>query len=72
MREIGANEIGTDGRVAADRVSLDELAVTSLRRSVERWAGAEPRRRVGAGSTGRFGTLPGLDRRPARAEVSGR
>jgi hypothetical protein len=72
MREIGTNEIGTDGRVAADRVSLDELAVTSLRRSVERWAGAEPRHRVGAGSTGRFGTLPGLDRRPARAEVSGR
>jgi hypothetical protein len=72
MREIGANEIGTDGRVAADRVSLDELAVTSLRRSIERWAGAEPRRRIGAGSTGRFGTLPGLDRRPARAEVSGR
>ncbi|GAA2491364.1 hypothetical protein [Winogradskya humida] len=72
MREIGANEIGDDGRVDPNRVSLDELAVTSLRRSVERWASAEPKRRIGAGSTGRFGVLPGLDRRPVREEVSGR
>ncbi|MFI5935003.1 hypothetical protein [Actinoplanes sp. NPDC051494] len=60
MREIGANEIGSDGRVDPDRVSLDELAATSLRRSVERWSTAEPKRRIGAGSVGRFGTLPGL------------
>ncbi|GAA2565544.1 hypothetical protein GCM10010435_42890 [Winogradskya consettensis] len=72
MREIGANEIGDDGRVDPNRVSLDELAVTSLRRSVERWGSAEPKRRIGAGSTGRFGVLPGLDRRPVREEVSGR
>jgi hypothetical protein len=72
MREIGANEIGDDGRVDPDRVSLDELAVTSLRRSVERWAGTEPKRRVGPGSAGRFGVLPGLDRRTVLEEVSGR
>lgn len=72
MREIGANEIGQDGRVDPNRVSLDELAVTSLRRSLERWAGAEPKRRTGAGSAGRFGVLPGLDRRAADEEGSGR
>ncbi|AGL14106.1 hypothetical protein L083_0596 [Actinoplanes sp. N902-109] len=72
LREIGANEISDDGRVDPNRVSLDELAVTSLRRSVERWAGTEPKRRVGPGSAGRFGVLPGLDRRTVREEVNGR
>ncbi|MBU2668191.1 hypothetical protein KOI35_32235 [Actinoplanes bogorensis] len=62
MREIGANEIGEDGRVDPDRVSLDELAVTSLRRSIERWATADPKRRVGAAAGERFGLLPGLER----------
>jgi hypothetical protein len=63
MREIGANEIDDDGRVAADRVSLDELAVTSLRRSVDRWATPEPRERIGARARGRLRVLPGLDRK---------
>ncbi|XTZ13481.1 hypothetical protein ACQSSU_18295 [Micromonospora echinospora] len=65
LREIGANEIDDDGRVDQKRSSLDELAVTSLRRSLDRWAGADPRRRIGAASVSRFGTLPGLVRAPA-------
>lgn len=73
MREIGSNEVDQDGRVDSGRVSLDELAVTSLRRSLERWADAEPRRRIGSDALGRFGVLPGLDRRLGdKAEVSGR
>ena len=63
MREIGATESGADGRGAAGRVSLDELAVTSLRRSVDRWATAEPRERIGARARGRLRVLPGLDRK---------
>ncbi|WDZ83735.1 hypothetical protein [Micromonospora cathayae] len=62
LREIGANEIDDDGRVDRNRLSLDELAVTSLRRSLDRWAGADPRRRIGTASAGRFGVLPGLVR----------
>ncbi|GLY00707.1 MULTISPECIES: hypothetical protein [Actinoplanes] len=62
MREIGANEIDDNGKVDSNRVSLDELAVTSLRRSVDRWAAAEPRKRIGAGARGRLRTLPGLER----------
>ncbi|WP_213453730.1 hypothetical protein [Rhizomonospora bruguierae] len=62
LREIGANEIDDDGRVDPDRVSLDELAVTSLRRSVERWDRAEGRRRIGPASGTRFAILPGLER----------
>ncbi|WFE34588.1 hypothetical protein [Micromonospora sp. WMMD975] len=65
LREIGANEIDDDGRVDRKRLSLDELAVTSLRRSVDRWAGADPRKRIGVASAGRFGTLPGLVGPPA-------
>ncbi|TDC54793.1 hypothetical protein E1258_23480 [Micromonospora sp. KC207] len=64
LREIGANEIDDDGRVDRKRSSLDELAVTSLRRSLDRWAGADPRRRIGAASVSRFGALPGLVRAP--------
>ncbi|GLY23751.1 hypothetical protein [Micromonospora sp. NBRC 101691] len=64
LREIGANEIDDDGRVDQKRSSLDELAVTSLRRSLDRWAGADPRRRIGAASVSRFGALPGLVRPP--------
>jgi hypothetical protein len=62
IREIGTNEIDDNGKVDANRVSLDELAVTSLRRSVDRWATAEPRRRIGAKADGRNRTLPGLER----------
>lgn len=72
MREIGAKEIDGDGRVDPDRAPLDDLAIVSLRRSLERWSTAEPTRRVGAGSTGRFGLLPGLDRRAVGAKVSER
>ncbi|MFD6717207.1 hypothetical protein AMK25_20375 [Micromonospora sp. TSRI0369] len=63
LREIGANEIDDTGRVDSNRVSLDELAVTSLRRSLDRWATAEPRERIGAGARGRLRVLPGLDRK---------
>ena len=62
LREIGANEIDDDGRVDQNRVSLDELAVTSLRRSLDRWAGVDARHRIGTASAGRFGVLPGLVR----------
>lgn len=62
LREIGANEIDDNGRVDPDRASLDELAVTSLRRSIERWAGAEGQRRIGPASGSRFAVLPGLYR----------
>ncbi|WP_028192894.1 hypothetical protein [Salinispora pacifica] len=72
MREIGAKEIDGDGRVDPDRAPLDDLAIVSLRRSLERWSTAEPTRRVGAGSTGRFGLLPGLDRRAVGEKVSER
>jgi hypothetical protein len=60
LREIGATEIDDDGRVDPNRVSLDGLALASLRRSAERWAAAEGRQRIGAASAGRFGLLPGL------------
>ncbi|SCE98224.1 hypothetical protein GA0070558_11753 [Micromonospora haikouensis] len=60
MRELGANEIDPDGRVDPHRLSLDELALTTLRRGVDRWAGAEPATRVGPGAAGRFAALPGL------------
>ncbi|WP_435233226.1 hypothetical protein [Micromonospora aurantiaca (nom. illeg.)] len=63
LREIGANEIDDTGRVDSNRVSLDELAITSLRRSVDRWATAEPRVRIGAAARGRLRVLPGLDRK---------
>ncbi|WJK43736.1 hypothetical protein O7608_15775 [Solwaraspora sp. WMMA2056] len=60
LRELGTNEVDEDGRVDPNRLSLDELAVTSMRRSIERWTGTDGRRRVGHAATGRFGTLPGL------------
>ncbi|MFF3856071.1 hypothetical protein [Micromonospora sp. NPDC002575] len=60
MRELGANEIDPDGRVDPHRLSLDELALTTLRRGVDRWAAAEPATRVGPGAAGRFAALPGL------------
>ncbi len=63
LREIGANEIDDTGRVDSNRVSLDELAITSLRRSVDRWATAEPRVRISAAARGRLRVLPGLDRK---------
>lgn len=60
LREIGGNEIDDDGNVDRNRVSLDELAVKSMRRSLERWADAEHPQRTGAAAVARFGALPGL------------
>ncbi|MEV0730545.1 hypothetical protein [Polymorphospora sp. NPDC050346] len=64
LREIGANEVDEDGRVDPNRLSLDELAVTSMRRSLDRWGGIDGRKRIGPASAGRFGVLPGLVRSP--------
>ncbi|MFC0547898.1 hypothetical protein [Kutzneria chonburiensis] len=61
LRELTTGEVDDDGRVATDRVALDELATTALDRELERWAGQDP-----AGSelddraAGRFGAFPGL------------
>jgi len=60
MREIGTNEIDSEGRVDQNRMSLDELAGASLRRSMERWAGEPGRTRIGRAASDRFGLLPGL------------
>ncbi|MET7747684.1 hypothetical protein [Micromonospora sp. NPDC005367] len=63
MREIGSNEIDDNGRVDPNRFSLDDLAVTTLKRSIERWAGMEAKKRIGADGRGRFSVLPGLERK---------
>lgn len=60
LRELTAVEIGEDGRVDPNRVSLDELALNSLRRQVEQWAGGTSPVEVDPASTDRFGALPGL------------
>jgi hypothetical protein len=61
IRELSANEIDDHGRVDADRISFDELAVASLRRCAERWSEQEPASVVGPAAVGRFGSLPGID-----------
>jgi hypothetical protein len=63
VREISANEIDAEGCIDPDRTSLDELAVTALDRSLDRWAGEPGRRRIGPAARARFDVLPGLDRR---------
>jgi hypothetical protein len=60
LRELAANEIDDSGRVAADPLSLDELATASLRRCAERWAETAPSTAVGEAALARFGALPGL------------
>lgn len=60
LREVAANEIEPDGRVQDNRASFDDLATTSLRRCLERWADAEPPSAVGTAARRRFGTVPGL------------
>ncbi|MBB4687598.1 hypothetical protein [Amycolatopsis jiangsuensis] len=63
LRELTASEIDETGRVASDRVSLDELAMNSLRRTLESWAeaGADLVRTVlDDQAAERFGALPGL------------
>lgn len=59
LRELAESEVDETGRVDA-RVALDELALTSLRRCVERWTGAPPRGAVGGSAACRFGVMPGL------------
>ena len=59
LRELSASEVDDSGRVDS-RASLDELAITSLRRCVDRWAAAPARGAVGEAAVGRFGFLPGL------------
>ncbi|WP_020660764.1 hypothetical protein [Amycolatopsis benzoatilytica] len=63
LRELTASEIDETGRVAGDRAALDELAMTSLRRTLETWAeaGDEADRTVlDEQAAERFGALPGL------------
>ncbi|MCE7006376.1 hypothetical protein LWC34_26595 [Kibdelosporangium philippinense] len=60
LRELTAVEIDEDGRVDQNRVSLDELALNSLHRQVDKWAGTGPVTRVGPAAAHRFGALPGL------------
>jgi hypothetical protein len=59
LRELTAAEVDDNGRVDPGRASLDELALTSLHRELEAWAGTEPTRRAGA-AVARFRALPGL------------
>jgi hypothetical protein len=60
MRELAESEIDAEGRVDANRISLDELAMKSLRRCAERWAQAQPKQRVPSVAADRFQALPGL------------
>jgi hypothetical protein len=60
MRELAVSEIDNDGRVDAKRISLDELAMTSLHRTAGKWATAPARQRVPDSSVTRFQALPGL------------
>jgi hypothetical protein len=60
LRELTAVEIDADGRVDPNRISLDELALNSLRRQLEQWSEQESAIRVHPASAGRFGALPGL------------
>ncbi|MFS8104242.1 hypothetical protein LFM09_44750 [Lentzea alba] len=60
LRELTAVEIDADGRVDPNRISLDELALNSLRRQVEQWAGGTSSVQVNPASADRFGALPGL------------
>ncbi|MEV7626855.1 hypothetical protein [Actinoplanes sp. NPDC089786] len=60
LRELSRTEIAADGRVAGDRINLDELAVASLQRYVERWTGKDRPARVGTAAAGRFVLPPGI------------
>ena len=54
LRELSADEPDRG------RVPFDDLALSSLRRAVEQWAGSGPRSHVGARTIGRFAAVPGL------------
>ncbi|WP_433261113.1 hypothetical protein ACQPZF_25950 [Actinosynnema sp. CS-041913] len=60
LRELALSEIDDGGKVDANRASLDDLAMTSLRRCADRWAAAKPKRRIPESLTNRFQALPGL------------
>ncbi|MET9633969.1 hypothetical protein ABZX92_41605 [Lentzea sp. NPDC006480] len=60
LRELTAVEIGTDGRVDPNRISLDELALNSLRRQAEQWTDGALPVQVDPAAADRFGALPGL------------
>ena len=60
LRELTAAEIDPDGRVDPNRISLDELALSSLHRQLETWSVEESTIHLRPTSSGRFGTLPGL------------
>jgi hypothetical protein len=60
LRELAAGEIDSTGRVATDRVAIDDLALSSLDGQLTRWEAADQVTRVTAAAAGRFGALPGL------------
>ncbi|MCK2244227.1 MULTISPECIES: hypothetical protein [unclassified Crossiella] len=62
LRELAAGEIDAEGRVDRNRAALDELALTSMRRCVEKWAAANGEQRMPESAARRFELLPGLVR----------
>ncbi|SDP42065.1 hypothetical protein [Lentzea jiangxiensis] len=60
LRELTAVEIDAEGRVDPNRISLDELALNSLHRQVERWRSSSPSVQLNRAFADRFGALPGL------------
>jgi len=62
LRELSANEFSEDGVLSPPRLSFDEPALTSLHRSLEKWATAQLRHRIGPAAMDRFEPLPGLSR----------
>ncbi|WP_346137097.1 hypothetical protein [Lentzea roselyniae] len=60
LRELTSIEIDAEGRVDPNRISLDELALNSLRRQIEQWAESAPSVQLDPVSADRFGALPGL------------
>jgi hypothetical protein len=60
LRELTPSEVDETGRVDPNRVSLDELALVSLRRELEVWAESDERRPIDPGAAARFSVLPGL------------
>ncbi|WKU08801.1 hypothetical protein [Micromonospora sp. HUAS LYJ1] len=59
-RELAATEMSEEGEPVSSRVSFDELALTALRGSLAKWAGAQPCRRIGPAAGQWFTSLPGL------------
>ncbi|WP_328605154.1 hypothetical protein OG943_34745 [Amycolatopsis sp. NBC_00345] len=60
LRELTTSEVDETGKVASDRISLDELALVSLRRELEVWTDADGRKPMDKKAAERFGALPGL------------